>query len=199
MPDKRVQINKVVKEQLPTHVRDDNPLVGEFLSQYYQAQEYQGAPIDIINNLDSYIQLNKSGSLVGFTTLITDVTEFDSQIIVNSTLGYPDSYGLLKLDDEIVTYTGLGTISDAVIAGVGSTVHSRTYGTFEGCIRGFSGITSFRNPDEPEEFIFSDSKAATHKVGIGTSGGQVENLSVLFLKEFLRKSKEQFLPGFKRN
>ena len=54
MPDKRVQINKVVKEQLPTHVRDDNPLVGEFLSQYYQAQEYQGAPIDIINNLDSY-------------------------------------------------------------------------------------------------------------------------------------------------
>ena len=198
MPDKRVQINKVVTEQLPTHVRDDNPLVGEFLSQYYQAQEYQGAPIDIINNLDSYIQLNKSGSLVGFTTLITDITEFDTQIIVNSTLGYPDSYGLLQLDDEIVTYTGLGTISDSVISGVGSTVHSRTYGTFEGCIRGFSGITSFRNPDEPEEFIFSDSKAATHKVGIGTSGGQVENLSVLFLKEFLRKSKNQFLPGFKK-
>ena len=38
--------------------------------QYYQGQEeYQGGPIDIINNLDSYIQLNKSGNLVGFTTL----------------------------------------------------------------------------------------------------------------------------------
>ena len=51
MTDKRVQINKVVKEQLPSYVRDDSPLVGEFLSAYYQGQEYQGGPIDIINNL----------------------------------------------------------------------------------------------------------------------------------------------------
>ena len=64
MTEKRVQINKVVKDQLPSYVRDDSPLVGEFLSAYYQGQEYQGGPIDIINNLDSYIQLNKSGTLV---------------------------------------------------------------------------------------------------------------------------------------
>ena len=56
MTEKRVQINKVVKDQLPSYVRDDSPLVGEFLSAYYQGQEYQGGPIDIINNLDSYIQ-----------------------------------------------------------------------------------------------------------------------------------------------
>ena len=48
MTDKRVQINKVVKDQLPSYVRDDSPLVGEFLSAYYQGQEYQGGPIDII-------------------------------------------------------------------------------------------------------------------------------------------------------
>ena len=51
MTDKRVQINKVVKEQLPSYVKDDSPLVGEFLSAYYQGQEYQGGPIDIISNL----------------------------------------------------------------------------------------------------------------------------------------------------
>ena len=50
MTDKRVQINKVVKEQLPAYVKDDSPLVGEFLSAYYQGQEYQGGPIDIISN-----------------------------------------------------------------------------------------------------------------------------------------------------
>ena len=60
MTDKRVQINKVVKEQLPSYVRDDSPLVGEFLSAYYQGQEYQGGPIDIISNLDSYIELLKT-------------------------------------------------------------------------------------------------------------------------------------------
>ena len=42
MTDKRVQINKVVKEQLPAYIKDDSPLVGEFLSAYYQGQEYQG-------------------------------------------------------------------------------------------------------------------------------------------------------------
>ena len=71
MTDKRVQINKVVKEQLPSYVRDDSPLVGEFLSAYYQGQEYQGGPIDIINNLDSYIQLNKS--LISFSLKMSKI------------------------------------------------------------------------------------------------------------------------------
>ena len=181
MAEKRVQINKVVKDQLPSYVKDDNPLIGEFLSAYYQGQEYQGGPIDIINNLDSYIQLNKSGTLVGFTTLSSAVTQFDQTISVEDTTGFPENYGLLKINDEIITYTGLTTNS------------------FTGCIRGFSGITSFSNPDEPEEFLFSTSKAGNHAVGVGTSGGQVENLSALFLKEFLKKSKKQFLPGFQRD
>ena len=109
MTEKRVQINKVVKDQLPSYVRDDSPLVGEFLSAYYQGQEYQGGPIDIINNLDSYIQLNKSGSIVGFTTLSSAVGQFDQTIFVKDTTGFPDNYGLLKIDDEIITYTGIGT------------------------------------------------------------------------------------------
>ena len=181
MTEKRVQINKVVKDQLPSYVRDDNPLVGEFLSAYYQGQEYQGGPIDIINNLDSYIQLNKSGSIVGFTTLSSAVGQFDQTIFVKDTTGFPDNYGLLKIDDEIITYTGIGTTA------------------FTGCIRGFAGITSFSNPDAPEDFVFSTSKAAAHAVGVGTSGGQVNNLSSLFLQEFLKKSKKQFLPGFQKD
>ena len=180
MTDKRVQINKVVKDQLPSYVRDDSPLVGEFLSAYYQGQEYQGGPIDIINNLDSYIQLNKSGNIVGFTTLSSAVGQFDQTIFVKDTTGFPDSYGLLKIDDEIISYTGIGTTA------------------FTGCIRGFAGITSFSNPDAPEEFVFSTSKASAHAVGVGTSGGQVNNLSALFLQEFLKKSKKQFLPGFQK-
>ena len=183
MTEKRVQINKVVKDQLPSYVRDDNPLVGEFLSAYYQGQEYQGGPIDIINNLDSYIQLNKSGNLVGFTTLSSAVGQFDQTISVKDVTGFPDNYGLLKIDNEIISYTGVNTSTNS----------------FTGCIRGFAGITSFSNPDEPEEFVFSTSKAASHAVGIGTSGGVVENLSILFLQEFLKKSKKQFLPGFQKD
>ena len=50
---KKVQLNKIVKNQLPEYVREDFPLVGEFLSAYYKGQEYQGAPIDLVNNIDS--------------------------------------------------------------------------------------------------------------------------------------------------
>ena len=46
MPEKRVQLNQIVKNQLPSYVQEDFPLVGEFLSQYYQGQEYKGGPVD---------------------------------------------------------------------------------------------------------------------------------------------------------
>ena len=91
-----------------------------------------------------------------------DITITDTTISVPSTKGFPSEYGLLKINDEIISYTGITSTS------------------FTGCIRGFAGITSFSNPDEPEEFVFSTSKAAAHAVGVGTSGGQVNNLSALF-------------------
>ena len=48
---------------------------------------------------------------------------YDDVISVNQTTGFPDSYGLLKIDNEIITYTG------------------KTATSFTGCIRGFSGIS----------------------------------------------------------
>jgi hypothetical protein len=95
-----------------------------------------------------------------------------STIEVSSTKGFPPEYGLFKIDDEIFTYTGVSGNS------------------FTGCIRGFSGITSFRTDLDSEEIIFSESKAATH-----SSGNKVENLSVGFLKEFYKKLKYQLTPG----
>ena len=54
----RVQIQDIIEYQLPAFVRDDFPLVGEFLKQYYISQEYQGGPSDIINNLDHYLKVD---------------------------------------------------------------------------------------------------------------------------------------------
>ena len=61
---KKVQINKIVKNQLPEYVQSEFPLVGEFLSAYYKGQEYQGGPIDLINNIDSYIKVSESGNII---------------------------------------------------------------------------------------------------------------------------------------
>ena len=72
---KKVQLNKIVKNQLPEYVREDFPLVGEFLSAYYKGQEYQGGPIDLVNNIDSYIKLSENGNIIKSTTLIDRVEE----------------------------------------------------------------------------------------------------------------------------
>ena len=64
---KKVQINKIVKNQLPEYVQSEFPLVGEFLSAYYKGQEYQGGPIDLINNIDSYIKVSESGNIIKST------------------------------------------------------------------------------------------------------------------------------------
>ena len=44
MTQTRVPFKYIVKNQLPDYVRDEFPLLGEFLSQYYLAQEFQGRP-----------------------------------------------------------------------------------------------------------------------------------------------------------
>ena len=49
MAQKRIPVNKTVKDQLPSYVKEESPLVGEFLSAYYQGQEYQGGSIDTVS------------------------------------------------------------------------------------------------------------------------------------------------------
>ena len=177
MSEKRVQFNNIVQNQLPSYVRDEFPLISEFLKSYYQALEFQGAPIDLIQNIDRYIKLDETTSIAESVVLSADISAIDTTISVDfansptGTDGFPDTYGLIKIDDEIITYTG------------------KTDGSFTGCIRGFSGITSYKQDANPENLVFATSEQTTHKKGV-----TIQNLSTLFLKEFLVKTKHQFLP-----
>ena len=183
--DKRVKVNTIIENQLPEFLVTDFPKAAEFLKQYYISQEFQGGPSDLINNFDQYI---KSDNLVpevvvGVTTNLSTLSANDTTITVPSTKGFPSEYGLLKIDDEIISYTGI------------------TSTTFTGCIRGFSGISGYNVGISSslleinrENLIFEDTTAATH-----TSGTTVTNLSVLFLQEFFKKLKRTFLPGFEDN
>tara|TARA_B100001063_G_scaffold62847_2_gene56891 strand:- start:2454 stop:15458 length:13005 start_codon:yes stop_codon:yes gene_type:complete len=173
MTEKRVQLSQVIKSQLPSYVKEDFPLIGEFLSQYYSGQEYQGGPLDLIQNIDSYIKLISNGNVVKSTTLTYNLDAFRSgDIYVQNTDGFPDTNGLLKIEDEIIFY------------------ESKTDVTFVSCTRGFSGVTSFENGDDPENLVFSATESNIHEVET-----VVENLNVLFLEEFLKKIKVQLLSG----
>jgi hypothetical protein len=170
MTETRIKISSIVENQLPQYVSEEFPLVSDFLKQYYISLENQGGTSDILQNIDQYIKVDSLTNLIESTTLESNVTFFDSTITVSSTVGFPDSYGLLLIDSEIITYT------------------SKTSTTFEGCVRGFSGVTSYKLNDE---LTFTDTESEEH-----ISGATVTNLSILFLKEFLNKVKKQVTPGF---
>ena len=170
MTESRIKISSIVENQLPNYVKEEFPLVSEFLSQYYQAIENQGSTLDILQNIDRYIKVDNLTNLTDSTQTTSSVTLFDSTINVESTYGFPDSYGLIKIDDEIITYK------------------SKTSTSFTECVRGFVGIEEYFNNDQLK---FSDTNTEVHAQGTG-----VTNLSILFLKEFFNKVKIQFTPGF---
>ena len=173
--ESRVKIQDIISNQLPEFVLDESPKAVDFLKQYYISQEYQGGPVDIVENLDQYLKVDNLTPevVVGSTTLSTDITDTSDSISVSSTKGFPQQYGLLKIGDEIITYT------------------EKTSTTFTGCVRGFSGITNYHEDLNEEELVFSTSTAASH-----SSGATVQNLSSLFLKEFYNKIKFTYTPGF---
>ena len=172
--ESRVKVQQVIESQLPNFILDESPNAAEFLKQYYISQEYQGGPIDIAENLDQYLKLDNLTPevVVDSTYTTTGISSTNTTITVSTTKGFPQNYGLLKIDDEIVTYTGLTT------------------NTFTGCIRGFSGITSYHANLNQQELVFSESTAKIH-----STNSSVQNLSSLFLKEFYKKLKYTLTPG----
>ena len=89
---------------MPEFVLDESPKAVDFLKQYYISQEYQGGPVDIVENLDQYLKVDNLTPevIVGSTTLSADITDTSDSISVSSTKGFPQQYGLLKIGDEII-------------------------------------------------------------------------------------------------
>jgi len=173
----RVKIQDIVASQLPTYVREDFPLLAEFLQQYYISQEFEGATYDLVQNLDQYVKVDELFQLTTETVLASNLSYTDRTITAdvsgNFTYGFPETNGLIKIDNEIIAY------------------EYKTDSTFEGCTRGFSGVTSYTGSNTPDQLVFEETEADKH-----TAGATISNLNILFLQEFFKKIKYQFAPGF---
>ena len=172
--ENRVKVQQIIENQLPEFILDESPKFVEFLKQYYISQEYQGSPVDISENIDQYLKLDNITPEVinGFTILDEDISLDSKSIKVESVKGFPRQYGLFKIGNEIITYTGIEN------------------NTFTGCVRGFSGITDYHDNVSSEELVFEKTSADSH-----LKDSEVINLSSLFLQEIYRKIKYTFTPG----
>ena len=184
----KVKISNILSSLIPDFIEADNPKFKEFLEQYYIFEEREYGTTDIADDLSEYKNIAKlseietvraqtiptPGTLVPpqVVALTTNVLSFDDTINVTHTKGFPDTYGLLKIDDEIITYTG------------------KTATSFTGCARGFSGISAIETEGNPEFLTFSETESVEHNAAT-----VVLNLGFVFIGQFYSKFKGQFLPG----
>jgi hypothetical protein len=175
---KSIKINTILESQIPEFLNQEYPLFREFLTQYYISQEYQTGVVDLARNLNVYKSIDNFNGEVFYTsnnpcTLTANVLSFDDVINVNHTIGFPDTYGLIKIGNEIITYT------------------NKTETSFIGCFRGFSGIDRIGEGDYDNSLIFSTTSVEEH-----STSDVVTNLSLIFFEKLFEKFKIQFLPGF---
>ena len=144
--------------------------MGSFLRSIITHKNIRG-PLDIIQNIDQYIKVDEQTTLNHEVFLRLDIDEFDDVITIdlrNSPLGtdrFPDSYGLIKID-EIILYTG------------------KTDSTFTGCVRGFSGVTSYRSNSNQGDLVFKSTEASNHD-----QGASIENLTCTFPQRVFTQNK----------
>jgi hypothetical protein len=174
----KLTIQNFIETQIPEFLNEDNPLFKEFLEQYYISIEHQTGSVDLANNLLEYKSIENFNNETFYTQLnpcilTEDFQIFNTTLNVNHTIGFPTKYGILKIDNEIITYI------------------SKTETSFVGCVRGFSGIDDISNKNLYSEFNFKSSESEFH-----STNSTVENLNIKFFEELFRKFKYQFIPGF---
>ena len=188
MSDKKVKISNILGSQIPDFIQADNPLFIEFLTQYYESEEREYGTTYLSDHISSLKKISTvsdislvekqtvnvpNGAAPESPVLVSSfLYAYDDVISVNQTTGFPDKYGLLKIDNEIITYTG------------------KTETSFTGCVRGFSGISAIETEGNPEFLTFSNTNASAH-----VENSVVINLSFLFVTEFYKKFRRNFLPG----
>ena len=168
---KSTTISSLIENQIPNFILEEYPLFKDFLSAYYEQQEVSGGPLDIINNLDSYRNINTydKNLLKKSTKLNGSINATQSEIVVDSTAGFPEN-GIIKIDDELISYK------------------SKTDTQFNDVTRGISGNTTLGNLYS--ETRFTETSASSH-----IDDTRVENISNLFIYALIQSFESEYLHG----
>ncbi len=105
MPKTANKISFLVDQQLPDFINEEYELFGKFIQKYYEQSELQGQPLDIVENLQNYrdIDFYENNLLNQSTTVSGLVNISDTTITVADATSFPKS-GYFKIDDEICFY-----------------------------------------------------------------------------------------------
>ena len=167
------KISFLIESQLPNFINEEYELFGKFIQKYYEQLEIQGQPLDIIQNIQTYrdIDFYEKNILNQSTNTSIFIQSGDTTINVDDASSFPKNGGYIKIGDEICFYK------------------SRTDTQFLEVSRGVSGNTKLGDLYESTTFITTQS--SDHLVG-----SEVLNISNLFLYSIVKSFESQYLVDF---
>ena len=170
---KTKRISTLIESQLPEFISTEYELFGKFVEKYYEAQEVQGGTLDIINNIQKYLDIDfyEKNILKQNDALASSITSSDRTITLNDASSFPEKNGYVRIGEEIIFYAFRDDTQ-----------------LFE-CSRGVSGNTTLG--DLYNSSSFQSTVAESHSVG-----DIVYNISNLFLYALVRNFESQYLASF---
>lgn len=173
MAAKTKRISTLIESQLPEFISTDYELFSKFLQRYYEAQEVQGGPLDVISNIQKYADIDfyEKNILKQSDILVSSISDTDTTITLNDATSFPERNGYVQINDEIIFYT------------------SRTDTELRFCSRGVSGNTTVGD-------LYTKSNFKTTTASSHVSGSSVYNVSNLFLYALVKNFESQYLGSF---
>lgn len=194
MAGKVRSFSTLVENQLPEFISSDYPNFVKFVKKYYEQQETSGQPLDLINHITKYqdIDTYEKNILKENTTLVSLVETRNSsnvitEIVINLLDGssFPKKNGYLMIDEEVIFY------------------QTRQGNVLRNCYRNVSATTrlgDLYNESEYKAVPYSEvgrgSSGQTVSGPIYLTGTIVSNISNLFLYAFVRNFETQYLASF---
>lgn len=173
LEERTSNVSILVENQFPSFVRENNSKFIEFISSYYESQENKYNSLDIASNLIDYYNIGyyRKDKLVKYVKLneTSNISKTSTTINVESTKGFPDKNGYIKINDEIIFYK------------------SKNNSQFLDCIRGTS--TLVLNKKVISEVTLENSVSSEHN-----KNSLVKNVAYDFTEEFLQRIKSELAP-----
>jgi hypothetical protein len=179
MASKVRNLSALIDKQLPNFISTEYPKFTAFLQKYYEQLELPGQPLDLINNLIKYrdIDTYESSILQENTVLTANVSSSSTTITVADTSSFPSTNGYILINDEAIFY------------------RSKTSTTFVDCYRNINATTKLG-----DLYNKSDIKTVAYEnLGEGKvhlSGSAVLNVSNLFLYALVKNFEKEYLGSF---
>ena len=91
MAVKTKRISTLIESQIPDFITSEYELFTKFIQKYYEAQELQGGPLDIISNIQKYrdIDYYEQNLLRQSDILDTSISASDDTIVLQDATSFP--------------------------------------------------------------------------------------------------------------